>query len=73
MSIGAAIREARKARGWTQSELATRVRAAWETVSRWETGDIIPAPRAVLALESVLGCTLEVKDESEPTPRKRRK
>ncbi len=55
MSIGQAIRMARRARGWSQPELASKVGVAPETVCRWETG-AMPVPLITrLGLESVLG------------------
>ena len=55
MSIGAAIRAAREAKGWTQPDLAAKIQVARETVSRWETG-AKPVPElSRLGLEAVLG------------------
>jgi transcriptional regulator with XRE-family HTH domain len=36
--IGARIAEARRARGWTQGELATQVGVSRSAVAQWETG-----------------------------------
>lgn len=72
VSIGTAIRAAREARGWSQPDLASRVKAARETISRWETGDLQPTERTLVALEAILG-PLEVKEESKPNPKRRRK
>lgn len=55
MSIGQTIREAREAKGWGQGELAERVGAARETISRWETSRRTISRRSLLALEALLG------------------
>ncbi len=65
MSIGEAIRAAREAKGWSQPDLADKVKVARETVSRWETG-AMPVPEITrLGLESVLGRPLQGKVESK--------
>jgi len=59
VSIGGAIRAAREAKGWKQTELASGLGVAPETVSRWETGRK-PVPKHTrIALETVLGRRLE--------------
>lgn len=68
MSIGTAIRAARQAKGWSQPDLAAKVKVARETVSRWETGAMPVLELSRLGLESVLG-PLKVKAESK-WPRK---
>ncbi len=55
MSIGAAIKAARQAKGWDQGELASMVEVTRETVSRWETGRIPILRLTRIALEAVLG------------------
>jgi transcriptional regulator with XRE-family HTH domain len=55
VSIGAAIRAAREAKGLGQLELAQAVGAARETVCRWELGRLNVGPRSIMALETVLG------------------
>src|SRR5579884_3258094 len=71
-SIGAAIRQARLARGWSQDVLARRIaearRAAAETVdqasvktqvSRWENGHVVPEPLTRQVLANVFSTTAE--------------
>ena len=55
VQIGQAIREAREAKGWSQVELAARLKVAAETVCRWETGSMRLRPTSKIALESILG------------------
>ena len=40
IKIGAFISERRKAKGWTQSQLAEKLEITDKAVSKWETGDI---------------------------------
>ena len=52
---GATIREARKARGWSQAQLADVLDVTADTVGRWERDQLRPSRRAALALCYVLG------------------
>jgi transcriptional regulator with XRE-family HTH domain len=50
------LRAARKAKGWSQADLAQALRMGsygWQIVGRWEKGGTIPGP-AQIALEAVL-------------------
>lgn len=51
------LQEIRKARGWTQAQLAERVGASRRAVQEWEHG-VTPSPLYRLHLANVLGCTL---------------
>lgn len=52
------VRE-RKRRGWSQEELAARVRVSRQAVSKWETGDALPDLPKLLALADALGLSLD--------------
>jgi ribosome-binding protein aMBF1 (putative translation factor) len=54
-----AIAEARRARGWTQAELAAVVRSSRSTVQCWEVGRRAPDPVYELRLTKALGLTPE--------------
>src|SRR5437764_14716584 len=71
-SLGPVIREARRARGWSQDVLARRIaearRAAGETVdqasvktqvSRWENGHVVPEPFTRQVIADVFSTTAE--------------
>lgn len=54
------LREARRARGWSQEELARRAGTSRASVSAIETGRLVPAITTGLALAACLGCRVEV-------------
>ena len=56
--IGAAIRARRKAKGWTQAQLAEAVSVEKETISRFETGVISPTLERLVHLAEILGCSV---------------
>jgi transcriptional regulator with XRE-family HTH domain len=80
--LGPVIREARRTRGWTQIDLATRMYCSPATVSRWETGrspltDIETLSRLAEVLEippRALGVATTVSDNptAEDDPVRRR-
>src|SRR5258708_20838049 len=53
------LRRARHQQGWTQAELAEKVGATFETVSRWERGIKAPSAYYRRKLCEVLGKTAE--------------
>lgn len=53
------LRDARKARGWSQSRLAFRIGAHVTSVSDWERGDNAPSGRHVAGLARELGVPAE--------------
>lgn len=52
---GTWLKEARKAKGLSQAELAAEVGAAQAQVSQWETGKVTPSPALVAKLEGLFG------------------
>lgn len=49
------IRAHRKAKGWTQAELAARIGVDRSLISRWERGDRLPSPPEEGKLRALLG------------------
>ncbi|MDO4315415.1 MAG: helix-turn-helix transcriptional regulator [Oscillospiraceae bacterium] len=49
----------RKARGWSQEDLAGRVQVSRQAVSKWETEDAMPDLPKLLALADALGMSLD--------------
>jgi len=61
------IREARKRAGWSQAELAKRVRVSGRTVGGWERGESAPGmsePRLLDALRPYIGSESATGDHS---------
>lgn len=52
------IEEARRARGWSQAELAKRAGISQQAVQRYESGEREPRVSSVIAMASALGVTL---------------
>jgi len=69
------IRELRKAKGWTQAELARKLGTDNVTVSRWERGVSSPRPMARRQLKELLGAPRTPKGRvpfaEDPTERLR--
>lgn len=53
--MGRTIKELREAKGWTQFELAAKVRVRPESVARWETGRAHPYGKNLEDLATALG------------------
>ena len=53
------LQQTRKARGWSQEELAARVCVSRQAVSKWETGDAMPDLPKLLALADSLDISLD--------------
>ncbi len=53
------IRQLREERGWSQVELAARLRVARYTVQKWELGERLPSPRNWWRLADLFGISVE--------------
>ena len=58
MKIGPFISERRKAKGWTQSQLAEKLEITDKAVSKWETGRSMPDLALFIPLCTLLDVTL---------------
>ena len=58
IKIGAFISERRKAKGWTQSQLAEKLEITDKAISKWETGRSMPDLSLFLPLCTLLDVTL---------------
>lgn len=56
--LGRRIAEARRAHGWSQSQLAERVGVTLETISRLERGATMPSITRISKIAEVLGVSL---------------
>ena len=59
MTMGEKILNMRKARGWSQEELAERVGVTRQAVSRWETGSAKPDADKIIAICDLFGVSAD--------------
>lgn len=59
MTIGEKILNQRKARGWSQEELAERISVSRQAVSRWEAGTAKPDADKIIALCDLFGISAD--------------
>lgn len=52
------IRQARKARNWTQEQLAQAIGTTQQTINRWESGQTEPKVSDLQKISNALGITL---------------
>jgi transcriptional regulator with XRE-family HTH domain len=64
--MGARIKEARQARGWSQQDLAERVRVSQPTIVHWEQGTHTPRNLALARLADALGVSRQwLQDDTD--------
>lgn len=59
MTIGQAIKKARKSKGYTQAKVAKKLGVAQTTITYWETDRFSPCLMLAICLADVLGITLD--------------
>ena len=67
--LGQRIGELRTACGWSQVELAKRLRVAKQTVSNWENENIQPSIEMLVRLSHIFGVTTDYLLGLDQTPR----
>lgn len=67
--LGQRIYQLRTALGWSQVELAKRLRVAKQTVSNWENDNIQPSIEMLVRLSKLFGVTTDYLLGLEDTPR----
>ncbi|MEB4616343.1 helix-turn-helix domain-containing protein [Leucobacter sp. M11] len=69
-TLGQRIGESRRLRGWTQDDLARKLRVTPQAVSKWETDQSIPDPSLFVPLADALGVGLDdlMRDPASPAP-----
>lgn len=70
--VGETLKKARKARGFTQAELASRLGVTGSAVGQWEQGRTTPGWRQAQQLEELLGEYVTQPDGATPDPLLRR-
>jgi repressor LexA len=56
--MGYKIEQARRARGWSQAELARRSGTTQQAIQRYESGEREPKVSAVVSMAAALGVTI---------------
>ncbi len=59
MSLGKNIQFLRKQQKITQEQLAERMRVSRQTVSKWETDEVVPELNKLIELSDLFGCKLD--------------
>ena len=68
MSVGEKIAAARKAKGWSQEDLAWKTNVSTQAVSKWESGKSEPDKDHLVMLSGLLGLSLEELLADRPAP-----
>ena len=74
MTFGEKLQELRKARGWSQEELAGQIHVSRQALSKWESGGAVPDTENIIALSRLFGVTTdyllldEVQDAGPAAP-----
>jgi ribosome-binding protein aMBF1 (putative translation factor) len=64
--LGAAVRELRLERGWSQAELASAAGMTQSTVARFEAGGTVPTLAVLGRIAKALDASLTVRVEARP-------
>ena len=67
--LGQRINELRKARGWSQVDLAKRLGITKQTVSNWENDNILPSIEMLIRLSETFGVSTDYILGLDDTPR----
>lgn len=59
MTLGEKLQKLRKAKGWTQEDLASQISISRQALSKWEQGTVIPDTENVLQLSKVFGVSID--------------
>ncbi len=59
MTLGEKLQKLRKARGWTQEELAEKVGVSRQSLSKWESDGALPDTANVIGLADLFGVTTD--------------
>lgn len=59
MTLGEKLQKLRRARGWTQEQLAERLGVSRQSLSKWESDGALPDTANVIALADLFGVTTD--------------
>lgn len=66
MTFGEKLQALRKARGWSQEELATQINVSRQALSKWESGASVPDTENVVALSRLFGVSTDYLLTGQP-------
>ena len=59
MTFGEKLQKLRKAKGWTQEDLAAQISISRQALSKWEQGAVIPDTENVLQISKIFGVSTD--------------
>lgn len=59
MTFGEKLQKLRKAKGWTQEDLAAQISISRQALSKWEQGSVIPDTENVLQISKIFGVSTD--------------
>ena len=59
MTFGEKLQALRKARGWSQEELASQIHVSRQALSKWESGGAVPDTENIIALSRLFSVTTD--------------
>ena len=59
MTFGEKLQKLRKAKGWTQEDLAAQISISRQALSKWEQGTVIPDTENVLQISKIFGVSTD--------------
>lgn len=68
--FGPRIKRAREKKGWTREQLADKIGQPVPTVTKFESGDMVPSDRALQSIERTLGVKLKEKVDKAFIPQR---
>lgn len=70
MSLGKNIQYLRKQKQITQEQLAEKMSVSRQTVSKWESDEIVPELGKIITLSDIFSCKLDVLVREDLTTRR---
>lgn len=64
MKLEDKLQQLRKMNGYSQEQLADKIKIARQTISKWENGQAVPELNGVMQLSKLYGITIDSKTKS---------
>ena len=59
MKLAEKLFELRKEKGWSQEKLAEQINVSWQSISKWESGQVLPEIEKVIELSKIFQVTTD--------------